>query len=281
MTYFKSDMDGLAKEREFLDDRMKRAPYPRIKLENGFTTIRVLPAYDESGRWYYRYGMHFGLPIENARKTWPCVASTDTPETCLFCERVDDYRNTAPELYSQFKAKTRTLFNAYVVGDEVSGCKVLEVGPSISRDIIDIAERENDPTDPEDGFGFIIEKRSTGPNARDVEYKVSAERGNSPIPEAAWELLDNLHPLGELIQYPAYEEQLAILEDNADAQAQAPADRLQPGAAESPETRQLRGATDEAPPARGEKAPEEPKEPTESVDETRARLRERLRGSRG
>ena len=271
MAYFKSDMDGLAKEREFLDDRMKRAPYPRVKLEIGFTTVRILPAYDESGRWYYRYGMHFGLPIDNVRKTWPCIAATDAPESCMFCECSDDYRNKAPELYSQFKAKTRTLFNAYVVGDEAAGGKVLECGPSISRDIIDLAERETDPTDPEDGFAFIIEKRSTGPNARDIEYKVSAERSNTPIPEAAWDTLDNLHPLAELIEYPTYEEQLAILEGNAEAQA--PDDRQ---LVEAPETRQIRGATDEAPPAR-EEATAEPKE---SVEDTRKRLRERLRGSR-
>lgn len=273
MSYYPANLDQLEDELGWLDDRLSGFGYERLDLDFGDTRVRVLPAYGEHGRWWFRYGMHFNLPVEGPRRAFPCPRLRgDIQDECLFCDAIKPYRQTAPDLYNSHRSRLRYMFNAINLDNLGAGVQVLEVGPAVGKDILEWANRYGDPTDPEDGYNFTIQKKQVGPQKINVEYKVVPDRTTSPLPEGALELLDNLYDLENLVEFPSAEEQRRILEDTSDA--------LQGGR----ESRPLIEEDEDASAGRpliDRTSVEETEQEDPDVEETRRRLRERLRQKRG
>jgi hypothetical protein len=212
--FFEADLGAVKGELEFLDTIGGFDETPRIELEIGDTRVRVLPAYSEEGRWYSKYAMHWSLPLPGEKKTFKCAQVQEEPERCLYCEGAEHYKDSNPDLYSKWRAKTRYDFNAIDLDAPDEGVKILSLPPTAAKAIFEMAEKYGDPSHPERGFNLTITKKKTGKSAMNVEYSIWPDRENSALED--WSVLDDLFNLEELFPPPSLEKQMDSLQvDNS------------------------------------------------------------------
>ena len=212
--YFEANMN-LDEELSFLQDYTNQGDIPRIKLEFGDLEVRFGPAFNEGGEWFHLYATHWDLPIEGEKTTFRCAQTQAEPEECLFCTAAEVYRDSNPELFKRWKAKPRYDFNAVVVGEEDEGFKILSLPPSAAMDLLDAcnksAKRGVNPTDPEDGYSFIVTKNKTGPKAYNVDYSFWANPMEGG-PLSDWSILDTLIDLANIFPAPTLQKQRELLQ---------------------------------------------------------------------
>jgi hypothetical protein len=220
--YFKARMD-LDEELAFLNEYTSQGDIPRIKLDFGDTEVRLGPAYCEEGNWFKLYATHWDLPIEGEKTTFRCAQTQDEPEECLFCTAAEMYKDVNPEMWKKWRAKPRYDFNALEVGAEDEGFKILSLPPSAAKDLLDAcnksAQRGVNPTDPEDGYSFIITKSKTGTKAYNVDYSFWANpMEGGPLKD--WAVLDTLINLSEIFPAPTLKKQQELLQMDTRADQQ-------------------------------------------------------------
>jgi hypothetical protein len=96
---------------------------------------------------------------------------------------------------------------------------ILSLPPSAAKDLITAAHRSDkkglNPTDPEDGYSFVITKTKTGSKSYNVKYSVWANLMDSgPIDD--WSLLDEIINLDEVFPPPDEERQREVLKLEGD-----------------------------------------------------------------
>jgi len=147
---------------------------------------------------------------------------------CLFCTAAEVYRDTNPDLFKRWRAKPRYDFNAYVLGEDDEGFKILSLPPSAAKDLLDACNKSTqrgvNPTDPEDGYSFIITKSKTGPQAYNVDYSFWANPMEAG-PMSDWAILDTLIDLANIFPAPtlAKQKELLQIEEGEEEQRQLPA----------------------------------------------------------
>lgn len=117
----------------------------------------------------------------------------------------------------QFNYVTKCIFrNPGARPDEV---KVLELKQTVYNAIADLAKNPDwgDPTDDENGYDLVIEKKKTGPLPQNVKYIVTPSRKNSPItPEERKMIEADGTNLAKLYKQDTPPEQMAWLKENTD-----------------------------------------------------------------
>lgn len=91
--------------------------------------------------------------------------------------------------------------------------KLLNLKKKLTAQILDMAKELGDPTDPENGWNVIFEKKKTGPLPINVEYKLKErELKNSPLTEEMRAALEEMKPMDEIMPRPTADQQKEFLE---------------------------------------------------------------------
>jgi hypothetical protein len=90
---------------------------------------------------------------------------------------------------------------------------LLNLKKKLTGQILDLAKELGDPTDPENGWNIIFEKKKTGPLPLNVEYKLKErEIKNSPLTDEQREIVAELKSMDEILPRPTPEQQKEFLE---------------------------------------------------------------------
>jgi hypothetical protein len=105
---------------------------------------------------------------------------------------------------------------AYVMqGIDLANNKLVLVNlkKKLTGQILDLAQELGDPTDVENGWNVIFEKKKTGPLPINVEYKLKErEIKNSPLTPEQRELIAEMKPMDEIMPRPTPAQQKEFLE---------------------------------------------------------------------
>lgn len=221
--FHKAVFDDLDEELGLLDEMSQRGDVPWLRLEFGEHNIRILPAFNESGRWFRRYGQYFEVPIGGKKLTYTAPSLESPPEPDLLAQYLESIKDTDRDKYYQYRASVRFDFNVAFLDEDGNVLEgddgapkvgVLSLPPSAARPILEAAKRHGDPTDPEDGYNFMIRKKKTGPKQWDVDYTVMPDRDNTPLSD--WGILEHITDLEEIRNVPSLEEQKEMLNPSDD-----------------------------------------------------------------
>ncbi len=105
---------------------------------------------------------------------------------------------------------------AYVMqGIDLANNKLVLVNlkKKLMGQILDLAQELGDPTDPDNGWNIIFEKKKTGPLPINVEYKLKErEIKNSALTDEQKELIAEMKPMDEIMPRPTPDQQKEFLE---------------------------------------------------------------------
>lgn len=172
-----------------------------VKPQNGKSRWRILPGWrDGDPTFWHDFGQHFikGVtPNENGsylRSVYICTAKTfGTP--CPICEAVSEGLRIAPnddavQALNESKSGSSILVNAlHRDGDDPNTPVIMEMRPSIFKQVLEIIETYGDITDPKAGFDVIVNREGRGLNTK---YSVMPAPTSEPVPAAALNALHNL-----------------------------------------------------------------------------------------
>lgn len=153
------------------------------KLENGKNIVRVLPPKGERDSFYEEGYMHFSLG-DDGRQVATCPKTFDKNAHCPICEYVDELRlsknKSDKELADKISSRRRIYINALMRDDEEETPKVLPIGVTILKGILEaICDPDyGDITDPEDGRDITINRKGQGLN---TEYSVLPKPNTSVV----------------------------------------------------------------------------------------------------
>lgn len=159
---------------------------------------------------------------------WVRKGKVNAAFECLAFNRdLEKFTNTekdwVPEMVEHFQAiprkEVRCAWGYCVqVIDRADGkLKVLNLKKKMFEAIKSIAKDLGDPTDADEGYDIIVERRKTGPHEYNVEYEVKQirmmkEKGK-PMPESDRDILSSLRSIEDLIPRQTAADQKAALEN--------------------------------------------------------------------
>lgn len=168
-----------------------------FKAKEGKNTIRILPPWNEEGKFYFIGKLHYGISSSNL----PIPCREAIGKTCPICEAIKNIKDR--DIARKLSQRTRVYMNVIDRAKPAQGVKVLGCTPKQMKQLRGYLEDSDfgDITDPEDGRDVIIEKdSSTTPNTYDIRVRPKS----SPIDYDEWEA--ELHKLDEIQEFPPIEE---------------------------------------------------------------------------
>ena len=227
-----------------------------FKLPKGQTRLRVLPAYDEYGRWF-RHLLEHNVKIDDKFKgIFTCADPDGETGDCPICNRgreiYDPEDEEAVEAAKALRPRNQFLFNIIVLGaprgTETSPkeVRVLKAGVKVKKQFvtydIDAAGGWADITDLENGVNLTVSRTGEGLN---TEYFVTPFGQRSSVKD---ELAANgvdledleLHNLDDFYPPKSNEEmERALIADSvpgfpAVRRSEVPVEVVEPGAPEVP-----------------------------------------------
>lgn len=145
------------------------------------------------------------------------------PMECLaFDRQAEKFTNQEKDWVKEYHPDLKCGW-AYVmqaIDVETGKIVLLNLKKKLMGQILDLAKEIGDPTDPENGWNVIFEKKKTGPLPINVEYKLKErEIKNSPLTAEQKELVADLKSMDEVMPRPTPEQQkefLSKLRDGSD-----------------------------------------------------------------
>ena len=102
-----------------------------------------------------------------------------------------------------------------VINREDGQVYLFELKQSIYKQIVDYASKTDefgDPSNPDSGYDFTVEKISTGPKKQNVKYQLYPTRNNTPLTDEEKDL--KLYDLEKLHKQETPDEQITWLREN-------------------------------------------------------------------
>lgn len=91
--------------------------------------------------------------------------------------------------------------------------KVINLKKKLWMSIIETADSLGDPTDPDDGWDIVFNKRKTGPHNFNVEYNLLPLKCDKrPLTDEERALLEEMKPIDEVLVRPTADAQKALLD---------------------------------------------------------------------
>ncbi len=138
------------------------------------------------------------------------------PVECLGFDREQEkFLNAEKDYVREYHPDLKCGWAYVIQGIDVSTGKLVLVNlkKKLMGNILDLAKELGDPTDPENGWNIVFEKKKTGPLPINVEYKLKErEIKNSPIPEEYKEIIAELKDMEEIMPRPTPTQQKEFLE---------------------------------------------------------------------
>lgn len=159
-----------------------------FKPKEGKNTIRVLPAWNDEGVFFFKASLHYGLREEGGPV--PCMSMVDKP--CLACEKL---KLQSKEIKRKAGQRTRFYMNVIDRKNPEAGVLIWGVTPKNMKKIKSIMEDPDygDITDPDDGRDLTVEVDTSkgGPPS----YEIRPRGKTTPVDYDDWE--EELHSLDE------------------------------------------------------------------------------------
>lgn len=231
VNYVQTDLADLLREKESWEaDKQQNAPgAPLIKLAEGRSVLRLLPARADSGSKvpFFRTWLHYVRnPYDANAKGRPVVCSLKSRRVpCPVCAERSRLLRTGTELDKQaadvLKAKQNTFANVVNMMEVDKGVHVWQFGQTIYDGLLSIMCPLVDPSIPAHlqepaidlsdpgpaGANIIVERKGTG--KQDTKYTVRAAQARSAIENVEW--LGQMHDLRSVVRVLSTEEIQAIL----------------------------------------------------------------------
>jgi hypothetical protein len=120
--------------------------------------------------------------------------------------------NHVPEFYPDLKSSWGYAMQCIAL--DSCELRILNLKKKLMDQILSLAgDLALDPTDPENGFDVVFEKKKTGPLPINVEYSVKALKSKPrALSEKELELIKDLKSMDEILPRPTAEAQLALLQ---------------------------------------------------------------------
>lgn len=194
------------------------------KLQDGKNVRRVLWPKGDKESFYSEGYLHFGLGSDG-HSVATCPKTFSSKNRCPICEYVEQLQQSKSKddkkLAGDIKAKRRIYINVLSRDDEEETPKVLPIGVTILKGILEaICDPDyGDITDPEEGHDITITRKGKGINTEySVLPKPKATKFSDELEES--EVEEEMVDLDSLFIEKSYEELEAILngedEDDSD-----------------------------------------------------------------
>lgn len=138
------------------------------------------------------------------------------PMECLAFDREQEkFLNQEKDWVKEYYPDLKCGWSYVSLGIDVAQNKLVLVNhkKTLMGSIIDLAKEIGDPTDEENGWNVIFEKKKTGPLPINAEYKLKErEIKNSPLTEEQRELIKDIKSIDEMMPRPTPEQQKEFLE---------------------------------------------------------------------
>jgi hypothetical protein len=151
---------------------------------------------------------------------WKELNNNSIPVECLSFDPVQEkFTNVETDWFKHYfpDAKCVWSYVVQVIDPKDGKLKLCGLKKKLWDQVLDAAQSLGDPTDPENGWDIIVDKKKTGTQRFNVEYSLQAiecSTKKAPIPEEFKALLDQVKPIDELVTRPTAEEQKAFIEKN-------------------------------------------------------------------
>lgn len=226
LVQYKTDEQALKQEHERSKGNFAR------NLANGRTTLRIMPAYSEKGKWFHRVVEHF---INSKQRSIVCCE--DKYGRCPICEECARLDASGDEAGAKnFKPTSKFLVNAIILQDPSNkitakdGVKVIRIGTHVKKALVDLdldfAGGYGGIVAYDDGFNINIDREGAGLKT-DYKVKVIPTRTNI-IKQLTEEGIDvsqfQLNNLEAILPPKSYEETKtefeALMSDEPESEAQ-------------------------------------------------------------
>lgn len=177
-----------------------------FKPKEGKNTLRICPAWNDEGVFFFKAALHYGLREEGGPV--PCMSMVDKP--CPACEAL---KMQSKEIKRKAGQRTRFYMNVIDRKNPDAGVLIWGVTPKNMKKIRSIMEDPDygDITDPDEGRDLTVEVDTSkgGPPS----YEIRPRGKVSEIDYENWE--DELHALDEEVvpEMPSKKEYKKIVEE--------------------------------------------------------------------
>lgn len=193
----------------------KKSGLEYIKLEFGVNKFRMV------GDLLPRYAY------------WKDLKGNSIPVECLsFSREKEEFDNQEKDWFKEYFPAAKCVWSYVipVIDPKDNTLKLCGLKKKLFDQIQTASRKLGDPTDIENGWDVIVDKKKTGPNRFNVEYELlQLELEKRALTDEERELLVDLKPIDEIIRRPTPEEQKAFItqawlmpaeeETNTDAEA--------------------------------------------------------------
>lgn len=148
---------------------------------------------------------------------WKKLKTNSIPVECLsFDPKEEKFTNTEKDWFRHYFPEDKCVWSYVVqVIDSNNELKLCGLKKKLFEQIQNSAKKLGDPTDPEEGWPIIFEKKRTGSHAFNVEYILdpfACAEGKGPLTDAQKVAFEKVKPIDELITRPTPEDQKAFIE---------------------------------------------------------------------
>ena len=181
------------------------ARYKYVDGENRFRLIgEIKPEYK------YWLKSNDGKPI-------PMACLSFDPEQEKFIPPVDKDGNILDYVRHYFpKQKCSWGYTSYCIDRSDGKVKILDHKKTLFNQILRLAQKLGDPTDPVDGWDIVFTKEKTGPQPFDVEYsldQIECANAKSPLTDKELEMIAEEPPINDVVIRRTPEEQKQFIEE--------------------------------------------------------------------
>ena len=160
-----------------------------VKVKEGKTTVRVLPAIGEDGKFWADLGLHW-IKADIKSKPVAVVGCAEKvhDQPCVVCNAIvkslsECVDSQSEELIKSWRSKKTAILNVIIRdgADKSESVQMLEVTATVMDNILNLVDIHADEgifaLDAATGIDFVIERRG---KMLDTEYTVAAKPGTSP-----------------------------------------------------------------------------------------------------
>lgn len=178
------------------------------KPPEGRSKWRILPGWrkdKEDSTFFHDFGQHFIKGMDNQLKAvYVCVDKT-YGKPCKICEAIrqgvmSSSDDDVVKVLKDANAASRILLNAIHVDGESQDPQILEVGPKVFSEIINIIQEWGNILDLDTGKDIVIERTGKGLNTK---YSVQVAAKSAPVPAS---VMGKLHDLDEYVAQESEEQ---------------------------------------------------------------------------
>lgn len=150
---------------------------------------------------------------------WKELRSNSIPIECLsFDPIVEKFTNVEKDWFKHYFGDAKCVWS-YVIQalDKDGTLKLFGLKKKLFDQIQTAAKSLGDPTDVDNGYTLVIEKKKTGPNRFNIEYTLdvlATQKTQGPLDEDQLEAISEMKSIDDLVPRPSADDQKSFIENS-------------------------------------------------------------------